>query len=249
MVASDYTLALNSDGSQHTDYPDGDKSGGTGPGIMPPDSVVASNPTESTIDLTWGYTGANPDYFQVVQWITGTSTQWDTVASMSGASRSYTATSLPTEANVGYKIRALSGGEQSAWSQEAWGNTLPASNPAPDTLVASNPTESTIDLTWTYAGSGESFEIEGYAEGIGTEWGLAATLSSDMREYTQDSLPAGYYIGFRIRAISGGQPSAWSNEAWEWTASGGGASAWTIETWADSLERNRGLEWSHQVMY
>lgn len=99
----DYSLAVNWDGSIHTKYPLGDKPGIS---LVPPVNLVASNPTSSSIDLTWDYTGDPVDHMEVAVWITDVSVEWTSVALLSGDARAYTSINLPADANIGHVVRS-----------------------------------------------------------------------------------------------------------------------------------------------
>ena len=120
-VSSTYVLNVNADGSQHTDYPAGDKEENEVV-VDPPTNVTASNPTTSTVDISWAYTGSGHTGFIVDQYRGGG--PWTTVATLSATARFFQATGLPGNTQVGHRVRAESGGILSAWSQEAWLSTL-----------------------------------------------------------------------------------------------------------------------------
>jgi hypothetical protein len=121
MVASTYSLAVNGDGSQHTMYPGGTKPGGE---IIAPDSLAATNPTTSTVDLDWNYSGFGQTGFLLEQWIQGVSVAWTLLPAQDATARSYQAIGLPSDSHVGFRVRAERDGDLSPWSQEEWTDTL-----------------------------------------------------------------------------------------------------------------------------
>lgn len=102
MATAVYTLQINNDGSQHTGYPNGDK----GVALVAPDSLTASNPTQTSLDLNWNYNSSGHTGFEIQQWIQNASTAWTTIATVSADTRFYQAAGLPSGAHVGHRIRA-----------------------------------------------------------------------------------------------------------------------------------------------
>ena len=106
MVAALYTLKVNSDGSQHTDYPDGDK-GGAVPGLVAPDSLSLANWTQTSVDISWGYSSSGHTGFELQGWITDESTAWIPIAAGGGPTlRFFHAAGLPSGKHLGFRIRA-----------------------------------------------------------------------------------------------------------------------------------------------
>ena len=102
MATSTYALAVNYDGSQHTAYKAGDKPGN----MLAPDSLTISNPTETTLDITWNYSSSGHNGFELARWIAGSSDRWTIIATPAAGERFYQDSNLPSGTHIGYRIRA-----------------------------------------------------------------------------------------------------------------------------------------------
>ena len=80
----------------------------------------------------------------------------------------------------------------------------------PNTLMATNVTENSADISWVAVGSESSWELE-YREGDDTTWISLGTLSST--NYSFSSLTANTNYTMRVRALCGSDISLWSDMA------------------------------------
>jgi titin len=115
-----------------------------------PASLQVSNPTSSSLTLSWQHPGTDETSFDLERSPDG-STNWAQVASPGGGSTSYTNTGLNASTPYFYRIRARNSAGASAWSNTASGTTSAA--PA-ITLTASGRKVQgvhVIDLSWSGA--------------------------------------------------------------------------------------------------
>lgn len=127
MVDTTHGLAVSFDGSQNTDYPDGDKPGT----VAKPTNVTASNETTTTIDYMWTYDSSGQTGFDIDRWIVGSSTVWEGRVSVGSTARFWQMLGAPSGTQIGMRIRAVSGAAFSEW-QEEWTGTVSEAQEAED---------------------------------------------------------------------------------------------------------------------
>ncbi len=86
--------------------------------------------------------------------------------------------------------------------------------PAPTSLVATTASGTQVDLTWVDNATDEvSYEIERCAGDGCSDFVNVATVGADQQAYSDMGLATGVAFSYRVRAVNGSGPSAYSNEA------------------------------------
>lgn len=157
MINSNFILSVNSDGSQHSQYEDGDKPGS----LAAPIISAIGDQSQSTLTVGWSYLAIGQTGFEIQRWINGVSSAWTTVTTSPGPDdRTWTDTTLSEGQYVGYRVKAL---PDSAWSGEAWGWTTAAS-PAPSGVLLYD------DFEQYTVGQSVVNEIPAVANAAGIKW-------------------------------------------------------------------------------
>ena len=192
----------------------------TNPTTFPVDTVnaptsLSGTTTSSTATLTWSHDGQNVDHFELER-RTGSSGDYATVTtSIASGDRQYTDTGLAGSTQYEFQLYAItSGGTKST---AVWTN--PTTEPdeisiAPTNFLGST-TSSTATMTWSHGGQNlDHFELKRRLSGVGTFVTVNASISGNVREYTDTGLSSSTQYEFRLYAVgSGGTKStpAWIN--------------------------------------
>ncbi|MBR9920823.1 MAG: T9SS type A sorting domain-containing protein [Bacteroidetes bacterium] len=198
----DYTIILNAGGD--TQPP------------STPANLVASNETTTTIDLDW-----NPSTDNVG--VTGYIILQDGISVGNSPTNAFTATGLSPNTTYAFQVQAYdAAGNFSGLSNIENGTTTSAPDTqapsTPTNLVASNETDTSIDLNWNP--SSDNVGVTGYeifqdGSSIGTTPLTSATVSGLSPNTTYD---------FNVRAFdAAGNNSGLSNTATATTTGGGGS--------------------------
>lgn len=112
---------------------------------------------------------------------------------------SFTDAGLAANARYLYRVSAVNGGGESAFSPQVTATTL---LPAPFGLSATVLSETQIRLTWADSSGESGYRIERLA---GSTWGpVGASLPSDTTAFTVTGLSPGVGYAYRVRAINAG---------------------------------------------
>ena len=177
-----------------------------------PSSLTATAVSSTQIDLQWTDNSSDETGFRIERKVGAGSFEFLTNVSANATSHSDTSCSAST--TYTYRVRAYSGGGDSAWSNEASDTTFPA---APTSLAADAVSSTQIDLQWTDNSSDETgFRIERKV-GAGS-FEFLTNVSANATSHSDTSCSASTTYTYRVRAYSGGGDSAWSNEASDTTA-------------------------------
>jgi hypothetical protein len=104
-----YTLIPNADGTQRTNYPDGDYAP---PLYLPaPTNTRLYQITTDSMRLQWDYPSSGTDAtgFEIQRWVTGVSTQWDAAGTVGPTVRQSAQGGLPETTLVRFRVRAFNG--------------------------------------------------------------------------------------------------------------------------------------------
>lgn len=106
----------------------------------------------------------------------------------------------------------MNAGGSSAYSNLAGGTTPPNPPAAPSNLSALGVSTSQINLAWQDNSTNETqFELQ--RRTAGGNFGPSIFLPANTSQYADTGLTPGQAYVYRIRALNGGGPSDWSNEA------------------------------------
>jgi len=123
-MAINYVLVTNADGTQRTNYPNGDYTPEV-PIVLPPPTWPATpvtNITPASMTVTWSYptSGTDADGFILQRYVTGVSTSWTshpaTNPTPNKVARSSVETGLPANTLVRFRIAASKGNVRSEFS-------------------------------------------------------------------------------------------------------------------------------------
>ena len=186
-----------------------------------PANLSAAAASSSQINLGWTDASVNETGFQVER-KNGAGGTYALIATAAPNATAYTDTGLAEGTTYFYRVRAVNGAGNSAYSNEA-GAATPVSLPAaPANLSAAAASSSRINLGWTDASVNETgFQVE-RKNGAGGTYALIATAAPNATAYTDTGLAEGTTYFYRVRAVNGAGNSAYSNEAGAATKSSGG---------------------------
>jgi fibronectin type 3 domain-containing protein len=187
----------------------------TAPDLDAPTNVSASNPTVSTIDLSWVDNAADETGIEVHQSSTGAGGTYSLVSTRPANSTSYTVTGLSATATYHYKLRAVKGATTGAFSSIVSSTTTGSPPGVPGSFTATknggSPT-SQIDLAWADVSGEQGYEIQ--RKSGGGSFSTINTPAADATSYNDTGLTAGTTYTYRIRAThSTNGDSDWSSEA------------------------------------
>ena len=172
--------------------------------VNPAIGLTVSNPTESTLDLSWTLP-AQPEGVTVtgaeVQQQSGDS--WGAVATLAADATSHTVTGLTGGTSYTFRIRlATSSGNADSHPVSA----IALAPPRPVAgLTVSDTTRTSVELSWTLPAQGTGVTVGGvevqYKLGASwsTAWSTVATLAADATSHTVSGLTPGTSYAFRIR--------------------------------------------------
>jgi fibronectin type 3 domain-containing protein len=171
-----------------------------------PGTLTATANTPTQIALSWGAS-------------TGTVTNYHIERSSDGV----TFVEIATSATTGYNDNAVSSGKtysyrvraENAGAFSGYGNTAQATTPqvppsVPSSLVASAPTPTQVNLTWTAStGTVTTYHVERSPDGVNfTEIGTSASAN-----YTDNTVVASTQYTYRVRTEGAGILTDYSNTA------------------------------------
>ncbi len=193
------------------------EAGATTTGCLPtPTSLVATPVSNTRIDLTWSYAGGGHSGFKIERRIRGNA-MWTLIASTTtpGVTTYMNNTGLVVCTEYEYRVRAYMGTTGTSLNSNEATAATNGCITAPASLVATPLSTTSIQLTWSYAGSGHSgFKIERRAV-TGTTWmQVAMTTTPGTLTFTNSSLMACTQYLYRVRAYTSTTAnSLFSNEA------------------------------------
>lgn len=185
-----------------------------------PTSLVVRAPASNQAQLSWTDRSGNESGFKVERSADGGLT-WPSLASLDmpapdiGSTVSYTDRSVVAGSAYLYRVRAYAGSSAAPAALSSASNQAGiAPLPAPTNLVVTVPAppagSTRLDLSWEYAGSGQTgFKIEWSTNGVTFNSGPVAGASA--RSYQYSGLSVATTYTFRIRATNASGDSSYSN--------------------------------------
>jgi len=187
------------------------------PPIAP--SALVTTPFSTTrIDLAWADNASNEQGFRIERapdagGVAGTYAQ---IASVGANVRTYSNTGLTAATRYWYRVRAYNTLGNSAYSNDANATTLLPPPPiAPTALLATAVSGVRIDLAWTDNATDEQgyrLERAPDAGGVAGAYTQIASVSANVRTYSNTGLVASTRFWYRVRAYNAAGNSAYSNE-------------------------------------
>ncbi|MBC3540039.1 gliding motility-associated C-terminal domain-containing protein [Rufibacter sediminis] len=165
-----------------------------------PSNFNITNPTESTLTLSWSDV-ANETEYEI--WRSTDGATFTRLNSVTAGTTTYTDTNLGVLATYQYRVKAISASGNSIFSPIISGTTLyderlplPAEN-----LVATTLSENQVKLDWVDKSENETeFQIERSTNG--TSYALLQTVAADVTTYTDERLQLATRYYYRIRPIN-----------------------------------------------
>jgi titin len=183
---------------------------------IPPENLVATAVSKSTIDLSWADKSNNEDGFKIER-KTGANGTYAQIASVGAGVTSFSNANLGVGTRYYYRVRAFNTNGNSAYSGEA--NAITLMN-GPANLAATAVSSSQIDLIWTETVANETgFEIE-RKTGAGGAYAKIATAAQNATSYSDLGLSASTEYFYRVRAVTAANVSGYTNEAGDTTLAG-----------------------------
>ncbi len=175
------------------------------PGV--PTRLAITEPSVSTLKASWRDEGGKATGFELQR--KKTDGDFVTIANLGADARQFVDRGLAPNAAYKYRIRAKNDGGLSAYSDEASGLTLPK-GPRDLTATATGPRK--IDLKWIAGSTAAGFAIERHSQ-ADLSFQRVATVGGDKTAYSDQNLPAGAKLTYRVRAFNDSGESEASNEA------------------------------------
>jgi fibronectin type 3 domain-containing protein len=170
-------------------------------------NALAINSTR--IDLTWSDNSNSETGFEIYR--SPDNSVWTLVTTTAQNATSYANSGLAGGTRYYYRVRAVNGGGASAYSNSANAVTL-GPPPVPTGLSALPFSSTRIDLTWSDNSNSETgFEIHRSPDN--STWTLVTIAAQNAISYSNTGLTGGTRYYYRVRAVSGGGASGYSNSA------------------------------------
>ena len=177
-----------------------------------PGSLAAQTASSSEIQLSWADNSSNEDSFRVERSTGGGAFQ--EVQNLPAGTTAVRITGLAASTAYSFRVRAVNGVGPSAYSNTASATTsaAPTAPAAPGSLTAQTASSSEIQLSWTDKSNNEdSFRVERSTGGGAFQ--EVQNLPAGTTAVRITGLAASTAYSFRVRAINGVGPSAYSNTA------------------------------------
>ncbi len=172
-----------------------------------PTRLAITEPTAGTLKASWRDESGKATGFELQR--KKADGDFVTVANLGADARQVVDRGLAPNTAYKYRIRAKNEGGLSAFSDEASGLTLPK---APRDLTAAATGPRKIDLKWIPGSSAGGYAIERHSQ-ENKSFQRVATVAGDKTTYSDQNLPAGAKMTYRVRAFNEAGESETSNEA------------------------------------
>lgn len=177
-----------------------------------PDSLLSSNISHDTVDLSWAEMGTAVTWqisYGASNFTAGAGTQV-----IVNINNPFVLKGLTATTDYDWYVRAICAvGDTSLWSNVASFTTLPMPCPMPSALSSSNISQDTVDLSWMENGTAVAWQISygtsNFTVGAGTQ-----IVVNTNNPYILKGLTAATDYDWYVRAICAvGDTSLWSNAA------------------------------------
>jgi len=177
----------------------------------PPSGLTATGFSTSQINLAWTDNSTNETGF-LLERKTGSGGAWSQIASLGANVVTFSNTGLTEGTTYYYRVRAYHSYGTSAYSNEAMAATPVALPAAPSNLTVSVIASTQITLTWTDNSTNETGFLVERRTGTSVTWSQIASLSANVRAFSDTGLTAGTTYYYRVRARNASGYSGYSNE-------------------------------------
>jgi hypothetical protein len=168
-----------------------------------PSDLAALTVSSSEIDLDW--TDNATDETAVEVWMSEDGGAYALADTLATNATTYSASGLSPATDYAFKVRAVNGDGESAYSNIATATTDSPAVAAPTSFTATALSSSRIKLQWVdNSDSGDpdqetSFVIQHRADAMGT-WATLTTTAADVEQFEHTGLLVGSHHEYRIRA-------------------------------------------------
>ena len=178
----------------------------------PPENLMLSNITTTSIDLSWQDESDNEAGFQIER--SEDDIDYSVIHVTDPEIFSYSNTGLEDNTQYFYRVRAYNAAGFSAYTDVAGAITQLAVPASPSNLVLDQVTDQSIRLTWLDHSDSESgFEIERSLEGGGVGFDRIHTAAANVLTYTNNTgLTENTEYYYRVRAYNAAGPSDYTSE-------------------------------------
>jgi len=181
-----------------------------------PSNLSVSAVSYTQITLTWTDNSSEETGFKIER-KTGETDTYSQVGTTGANTTTFTNNGLSQGTVYFYRVQAVSGTNNSAYSNEAKATTKTLS--APSDLKAAPLSTTQIKLKWTDNTSDETrFYIE-YRIGAEGDYSQLSSVAANITTYTHNNLTANKTYYYRVRTYNGLSYSSYSNEAYATTPS------------------------------
>ncbi len=174
-----------------------------------PTSLITSVRSTTQIDLRWVDNSSSETGF-AIEWKTGLGGNWTLLTTVGANVRTYPHMGLTANTQYCYRVRAVSGLQASAYSNEACATTSSsACTPTQPAVISGTPLTSecqAIKVDWADSSSNETgFLLERASATTGSNFSRIATLGANVTTFTDRTLDpnAGGTYFYRIKAVNG----------------------------------------------
>jgi titin len=177
-----------------------------------PGNLTATTVSNTQINLAWQDNSTNEDSFRIER-KSGAAGAFALVTKLGANVTNYSDNKLKGNTAYFYRVRALNGGGQSSYSNEATAKTLPNPPAAPSHLTAVTLSKSQITLMWQDNATNEdSFKIERKMGAAGS-YAQIAKAGANATKYADAGLEQNTQYFYRVHAYNAGGYSNYTNEA------------------------------------
>ncbi|HTN52791.1 MAG TPA: fibronectin type III domain-containing protein [Anaeromyxobacter sp.] len=188
----------------------GKKGDGTPPEA--PSGLIAQAVSATSIALTWTDQSSDETAFRIERSATSGTADFVEVARVAADTTSWTDTGLLPGATYWYRVRASNAAGKSAYSGVASATTTGAPPGAPLNLYAVADGPTSIELSWTAGGAGQTgFRVERSGTSATAGFAEVATASGAATTFTDTALSPATQYWYRVRATNAFGDSPYSN--------------------------------------
>ena len=177
---------------------------------LAPTNLAAGTVTSTAVPLTWNENATDETGYQVER-ATGTG-GFALLASLAANAAGYTDSTVVASTPYSYRVRAVNGAGNSAYSNTVTVTTPGVAPAAPSELSATAASGRQINLQWTDRATNETgFKIESSTNG--TAFSQIAVVAANAVSYASTGLFKNRIYYYRVRATNASGDSAYSNTA------------------------------------
>jgi len=168
-------------------------------GVTAPSGLSATAQSSSAISLAWSDNASDETGYELQRSSNGST--WAGLINLAANSASHVDGGLSPDSTWYYRIRAVRGGDNSAWSNTASATTFEIAPVAPASLTATAVSDSAIDLLWADSANNEDgYRVERSPNG--SSWSTIATKGANSISHSDTNLIASTLYYYRVAAFN-----------------------------------------------